>query len=400
MEQRPFVSLWQIFTVFLRLGLTSFGGPVAHLMFFRHECVNKRKWLTEQNYAGVVALCQFLPGPASSQAGMAIGYLLRGYCGAIVSWLGFTLPSAAAMAYLATFGTSLNPEQLTAVLTGLKLLVVVIVAHAAWQMSQQLCAGLKRKVITLMCLVALLLTPTLAGQLLVMLFGAVVGWLWLPNADRSPLNDDASGNKALIIHSIVLISVFGLLLVILPMLVRQYDSTALQLFDALYRSGALVFGGGHVVLPLMQAELVSSEFISEPLFMAGYGAVQAMPGPLFTFASFIGASSLQPAVLGAILATLAIFMPAMLLVLAALPWWQKLRHIAYLQRAMSGVNAAVVAMLLALVVNSMPAITLNAFPQWLLVITFLFGLMYLRLPAYVLVVMTVIGGFALSFFTY
>jgi len=397
MEQRPLVSLWQIFTVFLRLGLTSFGGPVAHLAYFRNECVQRRHWLTEQHYASVVALCQFLPGPASSQAGMAIGYLLRGYRGAMVSWLGFTLPSAVVMAYLATLATSFNTAQLVTVLDGLTLLVLAIVAHATWQMSQQLCAGVKRKVITLMCLVVLLLTPALPGQMLVMLGGAIVGWLWLPRSASDAAFVDAVTKKTSIFHSVALMGVFVLLLFLLPLLVRQYDSTTLELFDALYRTGVLVFGGGHVVLPLMQAELVTSELISEPLFMAGYGAVQAMPGPLFTFASYIGASSLQPAVLGAIVATIAIFLPAMLLVLAALPWWQKLQHVACLQRAMAGVNAAVVSMLLALVVHGMPAITLDALPQWLLVIAFLFALMYLRLPAYLLVVITVVGGLAFSF---
>ena len=399
MQQRPTISLWQIFTVFLRLGLTSFGGPMAHLALFRNECVQQRRWLTEQHYAGVVALCQFLPGPASSQAGMAIGYTLRGYRGALLSWLGFTLPSAILMACLATVGMVVNSERITLAISGLKLLVLAIVAQAAWEMSRQLCAGTRRKVILLFCLTALLLTPSLLGQLLAMLLGAIMGLLWLPGSVSTRVAEDTHGlNQAAKGHSLKLFGVFVLLLVILPLLAHSSKSVSLQLFDALYRTGALVFGGGHVVLPLMQAELVSSEFISESLFMAGYGAVQAMPGPLFTFASYIGASSLQPAVFGALLATIAIFLPAMLLVLAALPWWQKLQQIAYLQRAMAGVSAAVVAMLLALVVKGMPAMALVALPQWLLVIAFLFALMYFRLPAYVLVVMTVVGGLALSFF--
>lgn len=399
MQQRPTVSLWQIFTVFLRLGITSFGGPVAHLAFFRAECVQHRRWLTEQQYAGVVALCQFLPGPASSQTGMAIGYLLRGYRGALLSWLGFTLPSALLMACLAMLGAAINTERIIPAISGLKLFVLAIVAQAAWQMSLQLCAGTRRKVIMLFCLMALLLMPTLQGQLLAMSFGAIAGLLWLPSSVNACVADDMTRvNRAAMRHSVMLFGVFVLLLVILPWLVNSSGNVYLQLFDALYRSGALVFGGGHVVLPLLQAELASSGLISDPLFMAGYGAVQAMPGPLFTFASFIGASSLQPAIYGALLATFAIFLPGMLLVLAALPWWQKLQHSAYLQRAMAGVNAAVVAMLLALIVTAMPAISEQGLSQWMLVMLFLIGLMYFRLPAYVLVAMTIVGGVACSFF--
>ncbi|GAB4272597.1 MAG: chromate efflux transporter [Methylomicrobium sp.] len=338
-DRRP----WAIFLIFLRLGLTSFGGPIAHLGFFRDEFVTRRQWLSDRSYADWVALCQFLPGPASSQTGMALGFSQAGYAGALAAWAGFTLPSAVMMilfaSSLADFGEILTPGMFR----GFKWVAVAVVAQAVWGMASYLCRDKWR--VTLMTLAAfsVLLMPTAATQVGVIVAAGVAGRLWLKPVqvaahDLLPI---ALSRRA----GAVWLSLFVVLLVGLPFLKPLFEHRALAMVDAFYRSGALVFGGGHVVLPLLQAEVVQTGWVSSEVFLAGYGVAQAVPGPLFTFAGFLGAA--MGGWLGGVLGLLAIFTPSFLLVAGALSFWERLRGNAAMQAALSGINAAVTGLLLA-----------------------------------------------------
>ena len=364
----PLPSAWQVFAVFLRLGLTSFGGPVAHLGYFRTEFVQRRLWLSERSYADLVALCQFLPGPASSQVGMALGLLRAGVPGALAAWLGFTLPSAL---LLALFGMGLASGQLALPLgaeQGLKVVAVAVVAQAVWGMARTLCVGRARVTLMVLACCAVLLAPGVQGQLGVMLVAAAIGWgLWgRQAADVASLQDAADLLQVPLRKrtGLVLLMGFAVLLVLLPLAAHRAASVspalapgsvgaawsaALALFDAFYRAGALVFGGGHVVLPLLQAEVVAPGWVSEQAFLTGYGAAQAVPGPLFTLVAFLGASSQNGlgSGWGALLCLVAIFLPSFLLVLGALPFWALLRCSRQAQGALAGLNAAVVGLLLA-----------------------------------------------------
>ena len=336
-------SLASLFFIFLRLGLTSFGGPVAHLGYFRNEFVEKRKWLDDHAYGDLVALCQFLPGPASSQVGIALGLMRGGSLGAFASWLGFTLPSVIAMVLFALFMQ--NTSNTGTWIHGLKVVAVAVVAQAVWGMAKSLCPDRHRASIAVAAAVFLIAMPTVFGQIITIVLGGLIGWWWLsPQKDLPASHITVSiGNKT----AITCLLLFFALLFVLPLL--AHSSHTLALFDSFYRSGALVFGGGHVVLPLIQAEVVPTGWVSESAFTAGYGAAQAMPGPLFTFAAYLGAVSTQGpnGWLGATIATLGIFAPAFLLVFGTLPLWQKARQFHALQKAMMGVNAAVVGVLLA-----------------------------------------------------
>ena len=336
-------SLASLFFIFLRLGLTSFGGPVAHLGYFRNEFVEKRKWLDDHAYGDLVALCQFLPGPASSQVGIALGLMRGGSLGAFASWLGFTLPSVIAMVLFALFMQ--NTSNTGTWIHGLKVVAVAVVAQAVWGMAKSLCPDRHRASIAVAAAVFLIAMPTVFGQIITIALGGLIGWWWLsPQKDLPASQITVSiGNKT----AITCLLLFFALLFVLPLL--AHSSHTLALFDSFYRSGALVFGGGHVVLPLIQAEVVPTGWVSESAFTAGYGAAQAVPGPLFTFAAYLGAVSTQApnGWLGATIATLGIFAPAFLLVFGTLPLWQKARQFHALQKAMMGVNAAVVGVLLA-----------------------------------------------------
>ncbi|MCP5209356.1 MAG: chromate efflux transporter [Hahellaceae bacterium] len=341
-------SLWSVFTIFLRLGLTSFGGPVAHLAYFRDEFVVRRAWLSERNYADLVALCQFLPGPASSQVGLSIGLYRQGYRGALAAWLGFTLPSAIALIcfanVIASDGALLSPL----VLQGLKIVVLAVIAQAVWGMARSLCPDRARQSVMVVTACLMLWQPSAVMPLIVIALGAIVG-LWL-----YPLKLSAD-NGCLFVHvgrraGALWLLLFAVLLVLLPLLSAWLPgSTIMMLFDAFYRVGSLVFGGGHVVLPLLQAEVVPSGLVSNDVFLAGYGAAQAVPGPLFTFAAFLGASMNQGATgwVGGAICLVAIFLPSFFLVAGALPFWQQLRLNNKVQAALLGVNAAVVGLLLA-----------------------------------------------------
>jgi chromate transporter len=335
-----------VLLVFLRLGLTSFGGPVAHLGYFHHELVERRKWLDEQDYADLVALCQFLPGPASSQVGIGLGVARAGLPGAFAAWLGFTLPSALLLVLFAwTIGTPAGATQ--GWLQGLKVVAVAVVAQAVWGMARKLTPDAPRVTLALAAAAAALLWPGSLVQLLSIVLAGVIGWRFLrhfPARHAAPARPAGSRRTGAL-----LLGVFALLLVTLPLLREATGSFPVAVFDSFYRAGSLVFGGGHVVLPLLQAEVVPAGWVSDALFTAGYGAAQAVPGPLFTFAAFLGAV-MQPGLAGfgtALLALIAVFLPSFLLLLGVLPFWEQLRGFGAVRAALRGVNAAVVGILLA-----------------------------------------------------
>ncbi|NHC51016.1 chromate efflux transporter [Pseudomonas sp. AU8050] len=338
---------WSVFLIFLRLGLTSFGGPIAHLGYFRQEFVTRRRWLSERSYAELVALCQFLPGPASSQVGIALGLSQAGYRGAAAAWAGFTLPSAIALILfalgLAHYGGALPHGALH----GLKVVAVAVVAQAVWGMARNLCRGVLRVALMLIAACVVLLQPSAWAQVGVMVAAGVAGLLlFKPESSAEP---DALPIAISRRTGALWLMLFLLLLVALPLLAAWALNPTLALVDAFYRTGALVFGGGHVVLPLLQAEVVPSQWVSNDVFLAGYGATQAVPGPLFTFAAFLGASMTHAPSgwLGGVIALLAIFAPSFLLIFGALPFWANLRKSPRTQAALAGVNAAVVGLLLA-----------------------------------------------------
>jgi chromate transporter len=335
----------EVLHVFTRLGLTSFGGPVAHLGYFRTEFVERRRWMDEAAYAELVALCQFLPGPASSQVGMAIGLGRAGWAGALAAWAGFTLPSALALIVFALGVAQWQALAQSGAVHGLKLAAVAIVAQAVWGMARTLCPDGPRAALALACAALVLAVPGTAGQLAAIGLGALVGrWALPPGAARagepgpSPVSQRTGA---------VLLGVFAVLLVALPALAAATGSAAWQAVDVVYRAGALVFGGGHVVLPLLQAGVVPPGWVGADAFLAGYGAAQAVPGPLFSFAAYLGA--LMPAPLGGWAGGLAmlgvIFLPAFLLVAGALPFWAVVRQRPAARQTMAGVNAAVVGVL-------------------------------------------------------
>lgn len=355
MNPTPDPSAWPIFRIFLRLGLTSFGGPVAHLGYFRTEFVERRRWLSEAAYADLVALCQFLPGPASSQVGLALGMMRGGYRGAFAAWAGFTLPSAIALILLALGLAQAGEAVPTGALHGLKVVAVAVVAQAVWGMAQSLCPDAPRRALMLVAAAVLIGWPGTLVQLLVIAVAAIGGLLVLrPAADavREALPMPVSRRAGA-----VWLALFFALLAGLPLLLAVLPSQALAVVDAFYRAGALVFGGGHVVLPLLQSSVVPTGWVTNDAFLAGYGAAQAVPGPLFTFAAFLGASlqTTPTGWAGGLLALVAIFAPAFLLVAGALPFWDSLRARPRARAALMGVNAAVVGLLLAALWN--PVIT-------------------------------------------
>lgn len=342
------LPIWSIFWTFLKLGLTSFGGPIAHLGYYRNEFVLRRQWLDDARYGDLVALCQFLPGPASSQVGFALGVLRGGgLAGGLAAWIGFTLPSALLMVAFALGAASLVGPAAAGLVHGLKLVAVAVVAQAVWGMARTLTPDRRRIAIALGAIAIVVLVDGPTGQLAAIAAGAGAGY-WLcrgPVAQSGPELSMPVSRRA----GIAALVLFGVLLLGLPLLSGLTGHRPLALFDAFYRSGALVFGGGHVVLPLLQAETVATGWIPNETFLAGYGLAQALPGPLFAFAAFLGAQAgmTAGAPMGAALALLALFLPGLLLVYGTLPFWDGLRRHAAARHAMMGANAAVVGILAA-----------------------------------------------------
>lgn len=381
-------SVAEVFVAFLKLGLTSFGGPVAHLGYFRDEFVGRRGWLDERSYGEYVALGQFLPGPASSQVGMALGAHRAGFAGSLAAWVGFTLPSALIMTALGLGVAAFGGLDQHAVLHGLKLVAVAVVVQALWQMATKLCPDRQRAALAAVGAIMVLLLPKTVGQLGAMLLGAMVGMLLMRG-----LVDEAQGEAGARyvgsrrIGSLALVGFF-VLLAALPLAAALTEAPVLDLVDSFYRTGALVFGGGHVVLPLLEAEVVSHGWVDRSGFLAGYGAAQALPGPLFTFAAYLGALPTMPlgGLGGALLCTLAIFLPSFLLIFGILPFWAQLRRQKLVVAAVTGTNAAVVGVLLAalydplwvaavaapedfaLVIAALALLALGRVPPWLVVL--------------------------------
>ena len=337
----------EVFWAFLKLGLTSFGGPIAHLGYFRDELVVRRRWIDEAGYADLVAMCQFLPGPASSQVGFSLGILRgNGLLGGLAAWLAFTTPSALILLAFALGAASFTGPVASGLLHGLKLVAVAVVAQAVWGMARSLTPDRPRAAIALAAVVIVVFFSGSVGQIAAIAIGAVAGLALCRSETAAP----AAGRLSFPISrrsGVVALAIFATLLVASPVLVGATHHQGLALFDAFFRSGAFVFGGGHVVLPLLQAEVVAPAWVSNETFLAGYGLVQAVPGPLFTFAAYLGAvmGPTPNGLAGAAIALVAIFLPGLLLVFGLLPFWDSLRPRPMVQAGMRGANAAVVGIL-------------------------------------------------------
>ncbi|MBU9810770.1 chromate efflux transporter [Rouxiella badensis] len=389
-------SPWAVFLIFLRLGLTSFGGPIAHLGYFRDEFVTRRQWLTERSYADLVALCQFLPGPASSQVGIAIGLSRSGYTGALAAWAGFTLPSAVALILFALGIASYGDAIPTGVLHGLKVVAVAVVAQAVGGMARNLCPDIPRITVMAAATCFALLVPSAWGQVGSIVIAAVIGLLLFKPQQvtaHDPLPISIRRRVALF-----WLMLFFVLLTGLPSLTAIFPNQTLLMVETFYRTGSLVFGGGHVVLPLLQAEVVPSGWVSNDTFLTGYGATQAVPGPLFTFAAFLGASMSQfpSGWLGGLICLLAIFAPSFLLIVGALPFWESLRRNTHTQAALMGINAAVVGLLLAALYQPVWISAIHAPQDFGLALVALVALMFWKLPPWLVVVSSGVAGWLLS----
>lgn len=384
---------WSVFLVFLRLGLTSFGGPVAHLGYFRAEFVERRRWLDDQGYSDLVALCQFLPGPASSQVGMALGLGRAGWTGLIAAWAGFTLPSAAALILFALGVGHYQGIAASGWVQGLKVAAVAIVAQAVWGMARSLAPDRPRAGMAILAALITLIAPTAAGQIAAIVSSGLLGWLGLRHLARSAAGRAHSypvtrraGMIALLLLAVPLVG--------LPLWATATGSTTLELIEGVYRSGALVFGGGHVVLPLLQASVVPTGIVSNADFLAGYGAAQAVPGPLFTFAAYLGAIAGGWA--GGLVLLGVIFLPAFLVLIGALPLWDWLRGRTGIQSALAGINAGVVGILLAALYDPVWTGAIHDRTDFGLALV-LFGLLtFGRVPPVVVVALAAVAGWLLG----
>ncbi len=386
----------EVLAAFLRLGLTSFGGPIAHLGYFRTEFVDRRHWLDDRTFADLVALCQFLPGPASSQVGIAIGLSRAGYPGALAAWTGFTLPSAILLVAFAYGVQALGGTGGTGWLHGLKVAAVAVVAQATLGMMRSLTPDRERATVAVAAAVVVLALPSAWVQVAVIILGGIAGVVLLPTQAPSdhvslPL---AVGRRT----GAILLTIFVVLLAGLPVLASLGSSQSVRLIDAFYRAGSLVFGGGHVVLPLLKQAVVPTGWISEDSFLAGYGAAQAVPGPLFTFSAYLGAAMKVPpnGIAGAALCLVAVFVPSFLLVIGGLPFWEQLRHRPSAQSAMRGVNAAVVGLLLAALYNPVWTTAITSAGDFALGIAAFLLLVMWKTPPWLVVVFCAIGGAAIA----
>ena len=382
----PRPSLVAIFLTALRLGCTSFGGPIAHLGYFHEEYVVRRRWVEEEDYADLVALCQFLPGPASSQVGFGIGLRLRGLTGGLLAWLGFTLPSALLMIGFGYGVAALGGLAQAGWVHGLNVAAVAVVAQAVGQMGRRLCPDARRRLLAAGATVLLLCFTAGWVQLAVIAGGGLAGWLGLKPEASSPLSPEPLGPRARW-AAYVWLFLFFAPLAILPLLGQAPGRTAWLATGRFYAAGSLVFGGGHVILPLLQEAMVTPGWLSADRFLAGYGAAQALPGPLLTFAAYVGTvmSAGPGGWVGGLWALACVFAPALLIVLAVLPWWSRLRADASTQAALRGANAAVVGLLAAALVNPIGLTALTGWRQALLALAAFATLHVPRVPTWAVV---------------
>ncbi|MDO7906287.1 chromate efflux transporter [Paenibacillus sp. JX-17] len=385
------MTAWlEVLGVSAKLGLTSFGGPAAHLGYFHEEYINRRRWLDERSYADLVALCQFLPGPASSQVGIGIGMLRAGWLGGIAAWLGFTLPSVILLVLFALLMKGMNLAA-AGWIHGLKMVAVAIVAQAVLSMGQKLAPDRARMTLVVLAAAAALFWQTPYSQVLIIAAAGGAGlWLYRHTADERPAAYSIRISRW---AGACCLGIFLLLLVVLPLLRSSWASGSLALFDSMYRSGSLVFGGGHVVLPLLEREVVPTGWVSENDFLAGYGVTQAIPGPLFTFAAYLGA--VFGGIQGTVVATIGIFLPAFLLVAGALPFWNSLRSSPRVQGALLGINAAVVGLLLAALYDPLWTTTVRGAGDFALAAGLFVLLVFWKLPPWLVVLAGAAGGLLL-----
>jgi chromate transporter len=389
-------SALEVLRIFLKLGLTSFGGPIAHIGYFREEFVTRRKWLDEHAYADLVGLCQFLPGPASSQVGFSIGLMRAGYRGALAAWLGFTLPSAIALVVFAYGAGALGGPIGSGLLHGLKLVAVAIVAQAVWGMARTLCPDRERASIAVVAALIILFSSSSIAQISAIVLGGIAG-LWLCRSTTAT----PSGHVSMPVSraaGVAMLTLFVVLLAGLPILRSLTQSSGVALFEAFYRSGALVFGGGHVVLPLLREAFVAPGWVSDDVFLAGYGAAQAVPGPLFTFSAYLGTVvNLTPhGIAGAALGLIGIFLPGILILLGALPFWDSFRRRTGAQALMRGVNASVVGLLGAALYSPVWTSSVKAPSDVAIALVGFVLLMAWRAPPLVVVLVSAIAGAAIG----
>lgn len=386
-------SALEVLFTFLKLGVSSFGGPIAHLGYYREEIVVRRRWIDDAAYTDLVALCQFLPGPASSQVVVSLGLIRAGYLGALAAWTGFTLPSAMLMTAFAYGAGALGGPMGLGALHGLKLVAVAIVAQAVWGMARTLCPDRQRAAIACCAAIFLLASTSSLAQIGTILFGGAAG-LWLCRAPVPSLAQSL-GVRVSRRLGIIALTAFFSLLVVLPAL--RGSSHGVALFDAFYRSGALVFGGGHVVLPLLSEAFVTSGWVSQDAFLAGYGAAQAVPGPLFTFAAYLGAV-LDPShrIAGAALGLVGIFLPGILILLGTLPFWDLIRQRAGAQAAMRGINAAVVGLLGAALYNPLWTSSVKSSADFAVALAGFILLVAWRAPPLLVVILGALSGLAIA----
>lgn len=395
-HSHSFKLLWEIFLISTKLGVTSFGGPIAHLGYFHEEYVRRRKWLDEKNYADLVALSQFLPGPASSQVGIGIGVMRAGILGGIISFVGFTFPS---VIVLIIFAVLLNGFDISNAgwIHGLKIVAVAIVAQAIVGMTNSLVPDLKRKSIALFALIITLLWQSSFTQAGIILICALIGFLQYRQPTENKIEKQTTNIKFPITKKIAItcLILFFALLFLLPIISKLTGSYWITMIEHFYRAGALVFGGGHVVLPLLEQSFVPTGWIHEEAFLAGYGATQAVPGPLFTFAAYLG--TVMNGWQGGLIATIAIFLPAFLLILGTLPFWNSLKNNPKIKGAVFGINAAVIGILIS--AFYFPIFTTSILtPYDFALAAVLFSMStYWKLPSWIIVISGIFGGILLSF---
>ena len=391
------VSNFDILISFFLLGLTSFGGPIAHIGYFRNVFVKQKKWLDEKTYIDFVSLCNFLPGPSSSQVGMSIGYKMKGVSGALLAWFGFTVPSALALILFGYTIIKFENSISNGFLQGLKAIVVVIVLQAILGMRKNLLKDSYGYILTFVTAIILILYPSSINQFLCLIFSGLLGVILYKNKNQKEI-------KKFKISKIKIWKCFPLILffcflIILPLLSKIFDSNfIINLADSFYRIGSLVFGGGHVVLPLLQAEFVSSGLIKEDIFMAGYGASQAIPGPLFTFSAYLGIffQSGLTTWLTSFVCLFFIFLPSFLLVIGTLPFWEELRKISLVIRSLKAINASVIGLLIAAWYDPIILSSLKSNEDIFLIATAFVILFFTKIPQWLVVFILAFSGWGIT----